>query len=598
MGYEKREFASGDTLYADDLNSMDEQIYKNTGNIELLREQSEKHANEGTAHITEADRTKWDAKQDKETTLAGYGITDGVTKQEFQEGTKNFITKAVNDLANYYLKSESYTRTEIDQRLSAIPKFSILPVDSLPTSGISYTTVYLLKTGTETDNLYTEYIYVNGQWEYLGKQTVDLTGYALKADIPTKISALTNDAGFITNTVSNLVNYYKKSEVYSKDEIDKKGFLTQHQDISGKADKATTLAGYGITDGATKTEVSKLSEEIVDLSVFVTPQMFGAKGDGTTDDTAAFKECFKHTNIFIPAGAYIISDTIDVLTKTNVRGAGRESTDIKCSADVLFNVQGFATFTDMRLWGNGTSTTGIVFPQKYLRIRNVLLRDMNIGIRCDNTFITSNNFYDCSFRSVNYPLYFPNCITLNTTVISNCEFNDFVTAFYTLGYTYCIDFDRCLFEGQKTTECYLLDTGGSVSVSFTSCYFEFWGKLISTRCEVGHITVNDSWLYLKGTVFLEKENVCDFRVSFINSTLTNFEADGDSFEHLIDGTNFDVDIIHCFTKISGTVDGLSSEPIEIKTAEMASSYGVATNCTVNGGYLTLETLPLYNGEVE
>ena len=34
--------------------------------------------------------------------------------------------------------------------------------------------------------------------------------------------------------------------------------LTSHQDISGKADKATTLAGYGITDGYTKTEGSQL----------------------------------------------------------------------------------------------------------------------------------------------------------------------------------------------------------------------------------------------------------------------------------------------------------------------------------------------------
>ena len=33
------------------------------------------------------------------------------------------------------------------------------------------------------------------------------------------------------------------------------GFLTQHQDISGKADKATTLAGYGITNAYTKAEV-------------------------------------------------------------------------------------------------------------------------------------------------------------------------------------------------------------------------------------------------------------------------------------------------------------------------------------------------------
>jgi hypothetical protein len=43
------------------------------------------------------------------------------------------------------------------------------------------------------------------------------------------------------------------------------GFLTQHQDISGKADKATTLAGYGITDGQTKIDLAhKLSSDLVD----------------------------------------------------------------------------------------------------------------------------------------------------------------------------------------------------------------------------------------------------------------------------------------------------------------------------------------------
>lgn len=94
-----------------------------------------------------------------------------------------FITKAVGDLTNYYLKTETYTQDEINQMLSAIPKFSIQPVDSLPTVDISTTTVYLLKSGEESQNLYTEYIYVNGVWEYLGTQTVDLSGYALKADI-------------------------------------------------------------------------------------------------------------------------------------------------------------------------------------------------------------------------------------------------------------------------------------------------------------------------------------------------------------------------------------------------------------------------------
>lgn len=46
---------------------------------------------------------------------------------------------------------------------------------------------------------------------------------ALKADkseIPTKTSDLTNDNGFITNTVNNLVNYYTKTQTYTQAEVD------------------------------------------------------------------------------------------------------------------------------------------------------------------------------------------------------------------------------------------------------------------------------------------------------------------------------------------------------------------------------------------
>lgn len=94
-----------------------------------------------------------------------------------------FIVNTVDNLINYYLKDDVYTREEVNELISVIPKFSISPVSSLPTSNISTTTVYLLLDGDESGNLYTEYIYVNNTWEKLGTQTVDLTGYALKSDV-------------------------------------------------------------------------------------------------------------------------------------------------------------------------------------------------------------------------------------------------------------------------------------------------------------------------------------------------------------------------------------------------------------------------------
>ena len=44
--------------------------------------------------------------------------------------------------------------------------------------------------------------------------------FANKTDVPTKNSQLVNDSDYVTNITEDLENYYKKSEVYTKNEID------------------------------------------------------------------------------------------------------------------------------------------------------------------------------------------------------------------------------------------------------------------------------------------------------------------------------------------------------------------------------------------
>ena len=138
----------------------------------------------------------------------------------------SFITNTVNNLTNYYTKSEVYTQSEINTMISNIPKMSIEVVNALPTTDIDSETIYLVRNSSSSGtNLFTEYIYVNNAWEELGAQQLDLSGYtttaalnaaladytptanlttllaakADTADIPTNTSDLTNDSGFITN---------------------------------------------------------------------------------------------------------------------------------------------------------------------------------------------------------------------------------------------------------------------------------------------------------------------------------------------------------------------------------------------------------------
>lgn len=65
----------------------------------------------------------------------------------------------------------------------------------------------------------------------------DLNNYALKSELPTNTSDLTNDSGFLTSIPSE---YVTETELNSS--------------LEDKADTATTLSGYGITDAYTKTE--------------------------------------------------------------------------------------------------------------------------------------------------------------------------------------------------------------------------------------------------------------------------------------------------------------------------------------------------------
>ena len=74
---------------------------------------------------------------------------------------------------DYPGKSNYYTKEQVNSQISSIPKFAISVVTALPSSSISNTTVYLVR-NTDSEDMYTEYIYVNGEWKTLGDRKVDL----------------------------------------------------------------------------------------------------------------------------------------------------------------------------------------------------------------------------------------------------------------------------------------------------------------------------------------------------------------------------------------------------------------------------------------
>lgn len=233
--------------------------------------------------VSTAQQTALDAKQDKltfdttPTAASTNPVTSGGIKTAIDAAktaveaeipdVSGFITKAVSDLTNYYLKTEVDSKvTDLESKISAIPKFAIEVVEALPTTGISTTTIYLLKTSTtETGNLYTEYIYVGTAWESLGTQTLDLSGYVTTAALNTALVSYAKTAD-VTAAISAALADYVTSATLATELAKKQDVLTVDTALSTTStnpvqNKAIATALAGKADAAdVVTESAGLSD--------------------------------------------------------------------------------------------------------------------------------------------------------------------------------------------------------------------------------------------------------------------------------------------------------------------------------------------------
>ena len=105
-------------------------------------------------------------------------------------------SKAVNVDLTAYAKSADVTK-EIASAVSGVTQIDYSVVEILPSTG-KKGIIYLVANSDSGNNIYDEYIYINSKFEKLGSREMDLSSYAKKTDIPTKVSSLTNDSGYQT----------------------------------------------------------------------------------------------------------------------------------------------------------------------------------------------------------------------------------------------------------------------------------------------------------------------------------------------------------------------------------------------------------------
>lgn len=96
---------------------------------------------------------------------------------------QNFVDNTVNNLTNYYLKTQTYTQEEVNNLISHLASLTVEIVETLPTEDISTSTIYLINV-TGTTN-YEQWMYINSAWSNIGNTSVDLSNYYTKSQADT-----------------------------------------------------------------------------------------------------------------------------------------------------------------------------------------------------------------------------------------------------------------------------------------------------------------------------------------------------------------------------------------------------------------------------
>ena len=117
--------------------------------------------------------------------VASTGLIASVEALEAQDGVlAGEIGTLKTGLSNVYTKTE--TDSAIATAIAEVDHLSREIVETLPENANANVIYMVLRGGGTGQDVYNEYMYINGAWEIIGDTSVDLTGYAKTEDILVK----------------------------------------------------------------------------------------------------------------------------------------------------------------------------------------------------------------------------------------------------------------------------------------------------------------------------------------------------------------------------------------------------------------------------
>lgn len=128
---------------------------------------------------------------------------------------------------------------------------------------------------------------------------------------------------------------------------------------------------------------------------------YGAKGDGVTDDTQAFKEAFDalgtHNYYYVPAGTYLISDDLTLPLFSTLIGEGKAASRINMGANT-FNLSIYNTLTGIDFTGY-TGIGVLADNAHFVSIVDCQFSGDGIGIKFDAS--QNSRIFRCVFTGAN-----------------------------------------------------------------------------------------------------------------------------------------------------------------------------------------------------
>ena len=138
------------------------------------------------------------------------------TKTSDLVNDSGFITNAatqaiLDEFVNYYTKSQTYSKTEIDNLVNALKQFEVVIANSLPTaSANTLKKMYLVPSSDpQAQNIKDEFITIqsgnNYTWEQIGSTAINLSAYSTTTQVQTMIDTAVANALFLGRTIESNV---------------------------------------------------------------------------------------------------------------------------------------------------------------------------------------------------------------------------------------------------------------------------------------------------------------------------------------------------------------------------------------------------------